>query len=203
MQHAFSLSRVSVVCAALLLTSITGASGQSSTPQPVSIRFVKSSAADYVMYLLFRSTESYSDLEKAVPLPDVPVMEERISLPEVAASSDITDYAQLFPLIEPYKHPSGRVVLMPGRERKYRILAYDEPLPTFERLQSSLQKGAVAYPTFVRYWTEHISPDESAKIIVWQAQADKWNPFEGLLLQRNHTHAGATRVFRALCSSSI
>lgn len=182
MQIALHLkSRVGSYAAGLvLLPLLVPALGQSSEPQQVSIRFVKSSAADYVMYLLFRSTGSYVGLEKAIPLPNVPVMDERVSLPEVAASSNITKYSQLFPLIEPYKHPSGRVVLMPGTALRYRIIAYSEELPTYERLRTSLEMGAAEYPTFVRYWTEHIAPDESAKIAVWQDQADKWHPFDGL-----------------------
>ncbi len=174
------IRRGSYMAGLSLLSLVTPALGQRPEPQQVQIRFIKSSAADYVMYLLFRSTGSYNDLENAVPLPDIPVMEERISLPEVAASSDITSYSQLFPLIEPYRHPNGRVVLMPDSAHRYRIIAYSNELPTYQRLRTSLEMGAAEYPAFVRYWTDHIAPDESARIAVWQDQADRWHPFDGL-----------------------
>ena len=50
-----------------------------------------------MVYLLYRGTGAgrLKALEQAVPLSDVPMLEENISLPGLAASATVTDYAEI------------------------------------------------------------------------------------------------------------
>lgn len=144
----------------------------------VQIRFVKSAAADYMLYLFFRSTGKFDTLEKAVPLGKIPTLDERISLPEVAASSNIASYSDLYPLIEPYKTAKSLVVSM-GDDR-YRILAYSYEMPSYEKVRLILDDGAAEYPAFVKYWNDNIAAAESAQIAAWKQQDAAWHPVQGL-----------------------
>lgn len=144
----------------------------------VQIRFVKSAMGDYMQYLLGRSTGKFDTLEKVVPLGDIPILDENITLPEVAASSNITSYAELYPLIEPYRSAKSRVVSM--GDNRYRILAYSYEMPSYQKVRLILDDGAAMYPQFVKYWTDNIAPGEAAQIAAWKQQDAAWHPFHGL-----------------------
>ena len=92
----------------------------------VEVRFIKSPFGDYLFYLLYRHTGHFPDLERVVPLGDIPTLDELISLPEVAASADVRSYSELHSLALPYRDAKQRVVpIHDGGTVHYRILAYE------------------------------------------------------------------------------
>jgi hypothetical protein len=152
-------------------------------PRKVEVRFVKSPIADYLFYLLYRSTGDFPKLKEAVVLDNIPKLDELISLPEIAASAQINSYGELQSLLLPYRDAHGRVAKMiEGGVVHYRILAYSNTLPSYERLSHILALGAADYPKFLAFWEREIAPEEDKQIAAWREQLAIDQPFEKLQL---------------------
>jgi hypothetical protein len=150
-------------------------------PRKVEVRFVKSPFADYLFYLLYRNTGHFAELEQAVPLGDIPILDELISLPEVAASTEIHSYPELQSLVLPYRDAQERVAAMrEGGITHYRILVYSEKLPSYEKLSRILVLGEAAYPKFALFWEAKIAPEEDKQIAAWREQLTTEQPFDQL-----------------------
>jgi hypothetical protein len=150
-------------------------------PMKVEVRFVKSPFADYLFYLLYRQTGHFPELEQAVPLGDVPTLDELISLPEVAASTEIRSYSDLQSLVLPYRDAQDRVAsIRGGAIVHYRILVYSDKLPSYEKLSRIVALGEAAYPRFAVFWETKIAPEEDKQIAVWREQLTKEQPFNQL-----------------------
>jgi hypothetical protein len=124
----------------------------------IEVRFVKSSFADYLFYLLWRFTGDYPDLKTAVPLDEIATIDQAISLPEQAASDQVSGYGQIYSLLRQYQAARNRVERVSHeRGRHYRILSYSKDLPSYEDLHAIVSRGDKSYSTFERYWQDHIA----------------------------------------------
>jgi hypothetical protein len=118
--------------------------------KPVEITYAKSPYSDFLFYLFYRSTGMFPELKAAVPLDDLPVLDDGSFLPDDAGASAVTSYAEL-----------------------YRLAAtYDDHL----RLNDLLKRGEVHYGKFYSYWKEYIAPREDETISAWKRQEAKWPP---------------------------
>lgn len=152
-------------------------------PRDVEVRFVKSPFADYLFYLLYRQTGRFTELERAVPLGDIPTLDDLISLPEVTASAQIQSYSELQSLVLPYRDAHDRVSrIREGESVHYRILAYSDKLPSYEKLSRIIALGEIDYAKFAVFWTERIAPEEDKQIAAWREQLATDQPFNQLQL---------------------
>jgi hypothetical protein len=142
----------------------------------VKLRFGQSAYADYLFYLLYRNSNDFARVSTAVPLDGVPTIETLVSLPEVAASSPIRHYKDLYALLDDYRGAAGRIILTP----RPKILGYGEPLPSYEVLLSILQKGESSYPKFLQFWHKEVAPRENKTIEEWQRQQLECRPLDKL-----------------------
>jgi hypothetical protein len=150
-------------------------------PRPVAVRFVKSALADYLVYLVGRGTggSQFKAVEQAVPLADIPPLEENISLAGLAASLDVRNYKDLQPLLEPYRTPSGRVIPVDDQgETRYQILAYSFELPAYESLSRIIALGESRFQPFEAFWRQEVEPVEEQKIREWREQLDATKPLD-------------------------
>ena len=148
---------------------------------PVEVRFVKSPYADYLFYLLYRSTGQFPQLESAVPLGKIASLDELISLPEQAASGQVKTYGELYPLLEQYRGATAKVVAMSeGPNKHFRKLAYGDELPTYKQLDEIVHQGEASYRPFQRFWEQNIAPAEQQEIDLWKHQLDECDPLNKL-----------------------
>jgi hypothetical protein len=122
--------------------------------QTVAISYTKSPYADYLFYLLYRSTGSFTDLSSAVPLKDISPLQDGSFLPDEVAASTVTNYAQLYD----------------------RASTYDAHV----LLTEMLKKGEPQFPAFLNYWQKFIAPKEDQTIRAWTNQGAQWDPVEHL-----------------------
>jgi hypothetical protein len=154
-----------------------------SGPRPVSVRFIKSALADYLLYLFHRGTGGgrFGKIVEHVTLADVPTLNELISLPGVAASVGATSYADIKPLLEPYRSARERILeVKTNGETRYRILGYGETLPDFDVLTRLVAAGEPHYDAFRTFWEGNIAPVEQQKIEEWQRQFLASQPIDSL-----------------------
>jgi len=146
------------------------------TPRKVHLRFVHSPYADYLFYLLYRNTNEFTSVTTIVPLDPIPTAERLISLAEAVDSSQIRNYRDIYPLLDDYRKPTGRVILKP----RPKILGYSEPLPSYETLISIVRQGESSYPKFLEFWEKEVAPQEEKNIEAWQKQNAQCLPLERL-----------------------
>jgi hypothetical protein len=116
--------------------------------QKATITYVKSSYADFLFYLLYRSTGVFPDLRSAVPLDGVNPFTDDSFLPNDVATSEAKSYSDL------YKVAS----------------TYDAHI----RLAEILAQGEPRYAAFSSFWQSHIAPQEEETIGVWKRQDTEW-----------------------------
>lgn len=140
----------------LLSMIVPGAcTSQPQTPEAsVEITYQKSSYADFLFYLFYRSTNSYHELKTAVPLDDVPPLQDDSFLPNDVATSQIASYGDL------YKTAS----------------TYDD----HARLTAMLQKAEPHYLAFLSFWQQRIAPSVNHTITTWQKERSEWDPISHL-----------------------
>lgn len=180
--------RIAITTAvALQIVSGTASLQDRGGPPPkmrsVEVRFLKSPMADYLVYLLYRSTGNavFKDVQAAVPLTDIPTLNELISLPGVAASRRVVAYSDLQPLLEPYRDARDRIIeVRDGQETRYSILGYSETMPRFEDLTQIIRRGESHYGRFKAFWEERIAPAEDQKIAEWREQLASAQPLDTL-----------------------
>jgi hypothetical protein len=141
-------------------------------PRGVTLRFVHSPYADYLFYLLYRNSNEFSSISKVLPLDNVETVQGLISLPEDMASANIKYYKEIYPFLEDYRRPPGRIVLKP----KPKILGYGSSMPSYDRLVSIIHEGEKTYPTFFEFWQKEIKPAEMKTIATWKQQEVQCNP---------------------------
>jgi hypothetical protein len=147
----------------------------------VEVRFIQSSYADYLFYLLYRSTGQFSALEADVPIGKIPTLDSLISLPEQAASAHIGNYRQLYPLVRRYKGITAAIVPVSQAGRQhFRILVYSDELPSYGQLDDIVHRGEAVYPAFQNFWAREIAPAERQTIDVWKQQLSECAPLEKL-----------------------
>jgi hypothetical protein len=148
---------------------------------PVEVRFVKSPYADYLFYLLYRSTRQFPQLETALPLGKIPSLDQLISLPEQAASAQIKSYAELYPLVKQYRRlKTGVVPVSEGRGKGFRKLVYSDEMPPYQELNEIVHQGKASYPLFQQFWEQNIAPAEQQQIDVWKHQLIECDPLKKL-----------------------
>src|SRR5580658_8098079 len=148
---------------------------------PVEVRFVKSPYADYLFYLLYRSTGQFPQLETAVPLGKIASLDQLISLPEQAASAQIKSYAELYPLLEQYRGLKTAVVpVSKGRAKGFRKLVYSDEMPPYQELIEIVHQGKEPYSLFQQFWEQNIAPAEQQQIDVWKHQLIECDPLRQL-----------------------
>jgi hypothetical protein len=147
----------------------------------VEVRFIQSPYADYLFYLLYRSTGNFPQLETDVPLGKIPTLDSLISLPEQAASAQIADYHQIYPLVRRYKGITKAVVpVSEAGHQHFRKLVYSEHLPSYQQLDDIVHRGGAVYPGFQAFWAVNIAPAERQTIDVWKQQLSECSPLEKL-----------------------
>ena len=149
--------------------------------RPVKVRFVHSPYADYLYYLLYRSTGQFPQLRDAVPLGDIPVLNRLISLSEQAASAQIQSYRELYPLVEQYRDAKEPVLqLSVDGVPHFRKLGYDYVLPPYQQIADIVRRGESSYPQFLDFWKENIAPAERQQISAWERQLEECQPVNKL-----------------------
>jgi hypothetical protein len=147
----------------------------------VEVRFVESPYADYLFYLLYRSTGEFSQLETAVPMGKIPSLDQLISLSEQAASAQISDYHQLYSLINQYRGATKAIVSISKSGRTYfRKIAFSDELPSYPQLSDIVHQGEAVYPDFRSFWEKNIAPAEQHQIEVWKQQVSECSPLDKL-----------------------
>jgi hypothetical protein len=123
-------TRPSVLVASLLLAAALGClhhpASPPASPRPVELRFIRSPYADYPFHLLYRDTTRLAAV-RSLPLDSVPTLGTLIALPEIVASARVNAYREIFPFVELYRHPPGRIVTAPVP----RLLSYSDELPAY------------------------------------------------------------------------
>ena len=148
---------------------------------PVSVRFITSPVSDYLFYLFYRSTKDFAQLESSVPLGKIPTLDDTISLPEQAASTQIESYAALYPLLKQYEGAKSRVVpLQESGTERFRILGYSDPLPAYAQIADIVHQGERSFPAFQAFWKTNIAPQEDAQVNVWKQQLSECAPLDKL-----------------------
>lgn len=120
----------------------------------VEVQFAKSPFADYLFYLLNRSTRDFPQLKTAVPLDGIPAVNQLTFAPEDAISSNISSYSQLYQM----------------------VASYDDHV----RLTDIIKRGEPKYAAFEEFWKAKIAPEEDRHTAEWERQYVKWHPFERL-----------------------
>jgi hypothetical protein len=170
-----------VVGLSLAVPALVHAQIEKTQDHPVTVRFVESPYADYLFYLLYRSTGRFPQLETAVPLGKVPTLDQLISLPEQAASDQVQSYRDLYPLVEQYRGVTKAVIPVPeGRVQHFRKLAYSDELPNYQQLSDVVHQGEASYPLFQQFWEKNIAPAEQQQIDVWRQQLVECAPLDKL-----------------------
>jgi hypothetical protein len=147
----------------------------------VDVRFIQSPYADYLFYLLYRSTGNFPQLETDVPMGKIPTLDSLISLPEQTASAQIADYHQIYPLVRRYKGITKAIVPVSEAGRQhFRILVYSEHLPPYRQLDDIVRRGEAVYPSFQAFWAINIAPAEQQQIEVWKQQLSQCAPLDKL-----------------------
>jgi hypothetical protein len=147
----------------------------------VEVRFIQSSYADYLFYLLYRSMGQFSQLETDVPIGKIPSLDQLISLPEQAASAQIHHYRQLYSMIHQYRGATEAIVPVSAAGRThFRKLAYSNDLPSYQRLSDIVHQGEAVYPAFESYWEKNIAPAEKQHIDAWKQQLSECSPLDKL-----------------------
>jgi hypothetical protein len=148
---------------------------------PVQVHFIKSPYADYLFYLLYRSTGQFPELETTVPLGKIPTIDQLISLPEQAASSQAKSYRDLDPLLEQYQGATKAIVdKSDAKTKRFRKLAYSDDLPPYQQLNEIVHQGEASYPAFQQFWGTKIAPVEQQQIDIWQHQLEECSPISKL-----------------------
>jgi hypothetical protein len=180
--HRFLLRRALLgVALAVWAMPAIGSEPSEGRPRTVAVRFVKSPYADYLFYLFYRSSGPYKDLETAVPLGDLPTLDQNVSLPEQAASAQVTSYRQLLALLPQYRDAKDRIATVgAGPRARHRILAYSDELPPYGKLVQVVEGGEAGYPSFARFWTANIAPAEDRQISAWTRQLVECRPLDRL-----------------------
>lgn len=169
----------------LLLIAASPVIGNSQMPKgrehSVDVRFLSSPYADYLFYLLYHSTGRFPQLETAVPLGEIPKLDQLISLPEQAASGQIKTYRELYPMVQQYRGITQAVVpISRGQAKYFRKLVYSEDLPSYQQLNDIVHSGEVTYPRFQQLWAQAIAPVEQQQIEVWKQQLSECGPMDKL-----------------------
>jgi hypothetical protein len=147
----------------------------------VEVRFIQSSYADYLFYLLYRSMGQFSQLETDVPMGKIPSLDQLISLPEQAASAQIRNYRQLYSMIHQHRGATKTIVPVSETGRThFRKLAYSDELPSYERLSDIVHQGEAVYPAFESFWEKNIAPAEKQQIDAWMQQLSECSPLDKL-----------------------
>jgi hypothetical protein len=128
--------------------------GQHETKTVVEIRFSNSSYADFLFYLLARSTRDFPELTQAVPLDDIKPMDHDTFVPLDAASSKGLSYHALYKLVS----------------------SYDDSVQPTHMLSQAESK----FPAFEEFWRAHIGAEEDRGIARWKKQYAEWHPIERL-----------------------
>jgi hypothetical protein len=189
--HAFRQSSTRVLIALLCLAVFAwvavprrlSAQSAERTEHPVEIRFVQSPYADYLYYLLYRNTGSFSELETAVPLGKIPSLgfDRLVSLAEQAASAQVQRYGELFTLVDQYRDAREPVLrLSVNGAQHFRKLGYSYELPSYQQLTEIVRQGEASYPAFLGFWKEHIAPAEQQQIASWERQLVDCDPMRKL-----------------------
>ena len=176
---------VAALCTGVILwLAVPNDSSAQSTSQKersVEVRFVLSPYADYLFYLLYRSTGEFSQIRSAVPLGDIPSLDQLVSLPEQAASAQIQSYGELYPLVEQYRDAKEPVVrLSVDGVRHFRKLGYGYELPPYQQILEIVRRGESSYPQFLSFWKETIAPAETRVIAAWKRQLEECDPLSEL-----------------------
>jgi len=116
----------------------------------ITITFAKSPYADFLFYLLYRSTGPYPDLATAVAITDIPPLDGSSFLPEDSITSGVANYAVLYQLATHHDDPA--------------------------RLSDMLKKAEPRYPAFYSFWEQRIGPNEDQTAKAWAKQDSEWNP---------------------------
>jgi|SRR5215813_6959528 len=145
-------------------------------PRKVRLQFVNSPYADYLFYLLYRNTNEFSSVSKSVALDDIQTVHGLISLPEDVASAQIDHYRDIYRLLKPYQHLTGRIALKP----KPKILGYGSSLPSYDSLLSIVRQGETSYPKFLKFWQTDVGPTEQKTIEAWTQQQAQCSPLTRL-----------------------
>jgi hypothetical protein len=136
--------KVEIAPMVLLLFNCTGSAQVSSTrladkqsanaTTRITITFAKSPYADFLFYLLYRSTGPYRDLATAVAITDISPLDGSSFLPEDSIISAVANYAVLYQLATHHDNPA--------------------------RLSDMLKKAEPRYPAFYSFWEQRIGPNE-------------------------------------------
>jgi len=147
----------------------------------VEVRFIQSPYADYLFYLLYRSPGNFPQLETDVPLGKIPTLDSLISLPEQAASAQIADYHQIYPLVRRYRGITKSIVpVSEAGHQHFRKLVYSDELPSYGQLDDIVHRGEAVYPGFQAFWATNIAPAEQQQIDVWKQQLSQCAPLDKL-----------------------
>ena len=138
----------------ILLRGVGRTSAGTAVDQRVTFTYVKSPYADFLFYLFYRSTGQFPGLKSDVPLDDIAPLQDDFFLPNDAAASGITTYAELYKLASTY---DARVLLT-----------------------QELQKGEPHYAPFFSFWQKRIAPTEEEAISTWRKQDAEWPPIAHL-----------------------
>ena len=142
----------------------------------VAIRFVNSPLSDYLFYLFYRNTADFPDISTRVPLTGVATLDYPISVPEVVDSEQLTAYDNIYAVLAPYRNAQTRIYEFPGIPTRYRILSYDNVVPSFATLQAIIAAGKPSYDAFYSLWLREIAPKEAQQMATWRLQIKGKNP---------------------------
>jgi hypothetical protein len=140
------------------------------------LNYLHNPYSDYLFYLLYRESPKEYQLDSTINLGKIQTLNQIISLPEMAASSNIKNYNDIYKIVEIYRMSKNRVILKPFPK----IVAYSDEMPNYDTLKIILQAGEKHFKHFYKYWQEKVEPDELKNIAAWKTQDSLQQPLKKL-----------------------
>jgi hypothetical protein len=132
------------------------------------IDFIHSPLGDYLYFLFNRKKfEAFPQMDSVIGITNVPKLKALLALPEIVASSQKRDYKVIYHLLEKYyKNTRATLIEKPFAKR----LSYSDKYPAYDTILSLVKKGEAHYPSFARFWKQHVEPKEIEQITEWKKQ---------------------------------
>jgi hypothetical protein len=151
----------------LILATIKAQNTNHPSPK---VRFVYSSIGDYLYLLLNRKTiDAYPDIDSLSGIRELSTLDELIALPEIATSMQISEYKEIYPILDQfYKNATTTTIRQPFPKK----LGFGERLPSYDTLLSLIKAGEPHFKQFDSLWKKQILPEISTQIKEWQLQLE-------------------------------
>jgi hypothetical protein len=132
------------------------------------VTFLHSPLGDY-LYFLFNRKEYkvIPQMDSLIGTKKIPKLGALIALPEIVTSAQISNYKEVYPLLEKYyKNTNATLIDKPHPKR----LSFSDQYPSYDTILKLVKQGEPFFPAFLQQWEKHVEPMELKQIEEWKKQ---------------------------------